>query len=183
MNKILSMPSAPVTHFAQRAVDLSQAERLFIQGRTAEETGDTKTALALYHEAAMRYPQYAARSWMNIGYIWLEQNNLRIAEAFYRESIIADPQDILAHQNLAYVLDLQGKLEPAIASYNEALKIDPKCADAHYNLACSYQSLRQHREAVQHFKQYLEYQENNEERYIQAAQKAIQGLSALLNLA
>jgi tetratricopeptide (TPR) repeat protein len=184
MNKILSMSSAPATSFAQRTVDRSQAERLFEQGLTAEKAGDTKTALALYHEAVMRYPQHAAWSWYNIGYIWQElHNNLRMAETFYREATIADPQYVKAYESLGAVLDLQGKFEAALVAYNEALKIDPLHADVHYNLACTYQSYRKHREAVEHFRRYLEYQKDDDERYIQMAQKAIEVLSALLNLA
>jgi tetratricopeptide (TPR) repeat protein len=183
MNKILSMPATPVTHFAQQAVDCSQAGRLFEQGLAAHKAGDTKTALALYHEAVMRYPQLAAFSWYSIGCIWYEQTNLRLAEVFYREATIADRRYVRAYQSLGDVLDLQGKFEAALAAYNAALNIDPQQADVHYNLACAYKNHRRYPEAIEHFERYLDYQNNDEEHYIQAAHRAIQQLKGFLHLA
>lgn len=177
------MATASINHFGQLAVNRAQADRLFEQALAAQEADDIKNALALYHEAVMRYPNLAAWSWHNIGYIWQEQHNLRMAEAFYREAIIADPRYIHAYQHLGEVLDLQGKLGAAIVAYNEALKIDPLFADAHYNLGIIYQVDRKHRKAIEHFEHYLEYQKGDDERYIEAAQKAIRGLTELLNLA
>lgn len=155
-----SVPAPDPTRLraAAPATSLSIQDR-FLSAVQAEEAGDKRHAIALYHEILDLDPDYAPAS-INLGTLYFHMRQYARAEEFYRRATASDPGYVLAYFDLGNVLDELGRLGEAIAAYSKAVELSPRYADAHYNLALAYERKGEHRAALRHWQAYVRIDNN-----------------------
>ena len=144
----------PAQHVAPIRITETAAE-FFARGVALEEDPSS------YHDAILAYkrvvemePSHAAAH-INLGTLYYNLQDYKLAESYYRRAVEADPRYALAYFDLANVLDETGRLEEAIRTYKTALQLAPTYADAHYNLALAYEKIKDNRKALHHWKSYV----------------------------
>lgn len=131
------------------------AAEFFARGVSLEEDpASQEEAIAAYGKVLEMEPTHAA-SHINLGTIYYNRQDYRMAEHHYRKAIEADARYALAYFDLGNVLDETGRAPEAIRSYMSALALAPTYADAHYNLALAYEKLRRPRMALRHWRSYV----------------------------
>jgi tetratricopeptide (TPR) repeat protein len=130
------------------------ADAVFEDAQSAEETGDVATAERLYRRAMNLDPADPAAPF-NLGNVLRSAGRSLEAETAYRAAVKADLRFAQAWYNLADVLD-QRRTKEAIACLDRALEADPGYADAMYNMALVLQRLERHAEAAQWWRRYLD---------------------------
>jgi tetratricopeptide (TPR) repeat protein len=85
---------------------------------------------------------------LNLGKLYHDRGEFRLAEEQYRVAANAAPTDPAPQFNLAVLLEDLCRPEEAVRAYREATRLDPAFADAHYNLGLLYESLGRKAEAV-----------------------------------
>ena len=121
----------------------------------AEEAGEKSRAIALYEEILRIDPEYAA-AYINLGTIQFHLREFARAEWLYRRATLADPAYVLAYFDLGNVLDELERIDESIAAYRKAVELSPRYADAHYNLALAYERTGRPRNALRHWRAYLQ---------------------------
>ncbi len=121
----------------------------------AEEAGEKQRAIAIYEEILSIDPQYAAAC-INLGTVYFHLRRFDRAEELYRRATEADPGYVLAYFDLGNVLDELERLDESIAAYIKAVTLSPRYADAHYNLALAYERTGQNRNALRHWRAYVQ---------------------------
>jgi tetratricopeptide (TPR) repeat protein len=130
------------------------ADALFDQAQSAEESGDIAEAERLYRVLIKCDPTDAAPPF-NLGNM-LRANGRKVeAEAALRAATRAAPMFAEAWYNLSDLLDEQGRSEAAIDSLRNALRAAPDYADAMFNLALLLQRNNKHAEAAEYWRRYL----------------------------
>jgi tetratricopeptide (TPR) repeat protein len=130
------------------------ADALFDQAQSAEETGDLAKAERLYRLLMKCDPTDAAPPF-NLGNM-LQANDRKVgAEVALRAATCADPLFAEAWYNLSDLLDEQGQSEAAIDGLRRALHAAPDYADAMFNLALLLQRNNKHAEAAKYWRRYL----------------------------
>ncbi len=130
------------------------ADVVFEDAQSAEETGDVETAERLYRRAMNLDPADPAAPF-NLGNVLRSTGRSLEAETAYRAAVKADPRYAQAWYNLADVLDDQRRTKEAIACLNRALEANPGYADAMFNMALVLQRLERHAEAAEWWRRYL----------------------------
>ncbi len=139
-----------------RALRAAQtAAEYFARGVALEEDPHSSgEAIAAYRKVLELEPDHAAAH-INLGTLYYNRQDFKLAETHYRKAVEADPRYALAYFDLGNVLDETGQVEEAIRSYKTALLLAPTYADAHYNLALAYEKTRRPRQALQHWRAYV----------------------------
>jgi tetratricopeptide (TPR) repeat protein len=160
---------------SSRIADRTFAECCFNSGIVAENSGDIKSAIKLYHET-LTYDQGNASAWINIGTILFRKKHFSMAAGCYRKALAIDPENVLANYDIGNVLDELNLLSKAAAHYLQALREDPQYANAHFNLGIDYAKIGESRKAVRHYRLYLKYRSDDEEVWADRARQAIERL-------
>jgi tetratricopeptide (TPR) repeat protein len=127
----------------------------FARGIALEEDPSTQSdAIAAYHQVLEIQPNHAAAH-INLGTLYYNRQDFKLAERHYRQAVEADPRYSLAYFDLGNVLDETGRVQEAIQTYKTALQLAPTYADAHYNLALAYEKIREPRKALRHWQAYV----------------------------
>jgi tetratricopeptide (TPR) repeat protein len=127
----------------------------FARGIALEEDLNTQTeAIAAYQKVLDFEPGHAAAH-INLGTLYYNRQDFKLAEKHYRLALEADPRYALAYFDLGNVLDETGRVQEAIQIYKTAIQLAPSYADAHYNLALAYEKLREPRKALKHWQVYV----------------------------
>ena len=130
------------------------ADGLFDQAQTAEETGQIAEAERLYRVLMKCDPTDAAPPF-NLGNM-LRANGRNVeAEAALRAATRADPMFAQAWYNLSNLLNGQGRPEATLDCLRRALRAAPDYADAMFNLALLLQRNNKHAEAAEYWRRYL----------------------------
>ncbi|MEY2414320.1 MAG: hypothetical protein QOD84_2926 [Acidobacteriaceae bacterium] len=149
-----SATSTPIAKNRTQRVSHDVGE-LFARGIALEEDPATQPqAIATYRQVLELDPEHAAAH-INLGTLYYNKQDYRLAEAHYFKAIEIDPRYALAHFDLGNVLDETGRVAEAIHSYMTALQLAPTYADAHYNLALAYEKIKEPRKALFHWKAYV----------------------------
>ncbi len=156
ISQLLSFPRpAEESEAARKIKSRREAERWFEQGLNLEQAGaPVQEVIAAYLKAADIDPT-SAGALVNLGTIYFNARDWRLAEQYYRQAVQVDPEYALAHFNLGNLYDERGDRSGALNQYLAAIRIHPRYADAHYNIALLYQALGQPLKAVRHWKAYL----------------------------
>lgn len=85
----------------------------------------------------------SARVKNDLGVAELNKGDYLRAERFFRESLLANPDDPITHSNLSKSLMPQKRLTEAIDSLRRALSLDPQFHQAHYNIAQAFIAMTQ----------------------------------------
>jgi tetratricopeptide (TPR) repeat protein len=130
------------------------ADVVFQDAQSAEESGDAATAEQLYRRAMNMDPADPAAPF-NLGNVLRAMGKSLEAETAYRAAVKADPRFAQAWYNLADLLDVQLRTKEAIACLDRALEADPGYADAMFNMALMLQRIERHADAAAWWKRYL----------------------------
>ena len=132
----------------------AQVQDMFARGVQLEENASTvEDAVQLYRQILEIKPDHAPAC-INLGTIFYNQRDFKLAEEMYRRATIADPTYALAFFDLGNVLDETQYLHEAIDAYQTAIKLVPQYADAHYNLALAFERQGERRRALRHWMAY-----------------------------
>ena len=77
-----------------------------------------------------------------------KDNNLKLAEKFYNETLKSNPNHADAQNNLGIILNQLGQYQKAINCYEKAIQINPGHGDAHSNLGNIFKGLGELKKAV-----------------------------------
>jgi len=133
----------------------SNVTELFARGIALEEDpGSQLEAISTYEKVLEMEPEHAAAH-INLGTLYYNRQDYRMAEHHYRQAIEIDPRYSLAYFDLGNVLDETGRVGEAIQTYKTALQLAPTYADAHYNLALAYEKIKEPRKALVHWRAYV----------------------------
>ncbi len=88
-----------------------------------------------------------AKSYNDLGLMYLNREDYKQAEIYLRKSIALDPKLSNAHNNLGIVLASTGRVEESALSYKKAIEINPNYANAYNNLGIYYTNTGQYQEA------------------------------------
>jgi tetratricopeptide (TPR) repeat protein len=156
ISKLLSFPNkADESPAAQKMKARREAEHWFEKGLDLEQTGaPPDEVIAAYRKAAEIDPT-SAGALVNLGTVYFNARDWRLADEYYRKAVDVDPDYALAHFNLGNLYDERGDRAGALTHYLAAIRIHPRYADAHYNIALLYQAMGQPLKAVRHWKAYL----------------------------
>ena len=128
---------------------------LFARGIELEESPSTQNeAINIYLKVLEMDPTHAAAH-INLGTLYYNRQEYKLAEKHYRSAIQIDPRYALAYFDLGNVLDETGRVDEAISTYKTAIQLAPTYADAHYNIALAYEKMREPRKALQHWRAYV----------------------------
>jgi len=128
---------------------------LFARGIVLEENPSTQgEAVTIYLKVLEMDPTHAAAH-INLGTLYYNRQEYKLAEKHYRSAIQIDPRYALAYFDLGNVLDETGRVDEAISTYKTAIQLAPTYADAHYNIALAYEKMREPRKALQHWRAYV----------------------------
>jgi tetratricopeptide (TPR) repeat protein len=128
---------------------------LFARGIALEENPETQLeAIHTYQKVLDMEPEHAAAH-INLGTLYYNRQEYKLAEKHYRRAIEIDPRYALAYFDLGNVLDETGRISEAIQTYKTALQFAPTYADAHYNLALAYEKMKEARKALKHWREYV----------------------------
>ncbi|MGH9643527.1 MAG: tetratricopeptide repeat protein [Terriglobales bacterium] len=130
------------------------ADELFARGVSLEDDPSSQDdAISSYAKVLELEPEHAAAH-INLGTLYYNRQDYRMAEHHYRKAVEADPRYALAYFDLGNVLDETGRAPEAIRAYANAIALAPTYADAHYNLALAYEKVHRPRSALRHWKAY-----------------------------
>lgn len=141
--RVQSMPTA------------TTADELFARGVSLEDDPKSyEEAISTYAKVLELEPAHAAAH-INLGTLYYNRQDYRMAEHHYRKAVEADPRYALAYFDLGNVLDETGRAGEAVRAYVSAITLAPTYADAHYNLALAYEKVHCPRLALRHWKAYI----------------------------
>jgi beta-fructofuranosidase len=104
-------------------------------------SGSLTTAETIYLEILELDPS-SLKSYINLGAIFTELNNLNAASDCFHKALEIDPNCAEAHFNLGFLFEIQGELEKAIPYFCKAIEIQPNFRDAHRKLRLVQETLR-----------------------------------------
>ena len=120
------------------------------------EADETSRAQAIdAYERAFRAGAARPDTLINCGTLYYEEGNLEKAAECFRQALLLDPENALAHFNLGSVLDETGYVDAARQHLRQAVRLNPIYPDAHYNLAFVCEKLKAYSEAQQHWLAYV----------------------------
>ena len=107
------------------------------------------------YERAFQAGQARTDTLINCGTLYYEEGNLEKAAECFRQALLLDADNALAHFNLGSVLDESGYVDAARQHLRQAVRLNPIYPDAHYNLAFVCEKLKAYAEAHQHWQAYV----------------------------
>lgn len=120
------------------------------------ESGEMSRAQAIEaYERAFHAGQGSTDTLIDCGTLYYEEGNLEKAAECFRQTLLLDPENALAHFNLGSVLDESGYVDAARQHLRQAVRLNPIYPDAHYNLAFVCEKLKAYAEAHQHWQAYV----------------------------
>jgi tetratricopeptide (TPR) repeat protein len=132
----------------------ADADAVFEEAQSAEESGDRATAEQLYRRAMKMDPSDPSAPF-NLGNVLRAVGRNLEAETAYRAAVKADPGFAQAWYNLADLLDDQRRTEEAIACLDRAVQAEPGYADAMFNMALLLQRAERYADAADWWRRYL----------------------------
>lgn len=109
-------------------------------------------AVERFRKLIPKWPENPWRLYYQMGYAWLEQNNLDEAQKCFERSIKSKYDNIAARGLLAFVLNRKGKVTEARSLWEKNLKDDPDNPSLWVNMGLSLERDGRYEEALSHYK-------------------------------
>lgn len=138
-----------------------EVNALFAAAVRAEELGLLEDAITNYELILGRVPGHAASA-INLGTLYYNRRDYLRAEQLYRMATESDANYALAFFDLGNVLDELKRVGEAVVAYQRALALQPRYADAHYNLALALERTGKRRQALRHWRLYLQLDDSSQ---------------------
>lgn len=97
----------------------------------------------------------------NLGVVYLRLGNWRTAENYFRNVLVLEPNDAVAHSHLGFALYMQGQSGKAFFHLQKALFLRPQDVDARVNYGIVLRLQGNCREAMGHFQEALRIRPDN----------------------
>ncbi len=135
------------------------AKRLVLEPQTEYELAET-CLMGGYHKKAVEHylaliPKWRQNPWRlyyQLGYSYLELNDLDKAEEFFQKSIKSKNDNVGARGLLAFVLNRKGNVGEARKLWEKNLKDDPSNPSLWINMGLSLEKDGRYEEALEHYK-------------------------------
>lgn len=155
-------PASAIPVF-QRAVELAPA---FVQARlrlasTYSSTQQLDRAAAELEQVVAENPVHVAEAWNNLGFVYLQQQQLARAGEMFDRALALNPDMVTAWANAGSVLLMQQQLDEAKEKFERALEIDPSNVPALGNLSLIYKQQGKIVEARELVRRLLTFQPND----------------------
>jgi len=98
-----------------------------------------------------------AMYWNELGVAYDKSGKHQEAIESFKQALMSNPDNALAHYNLGVAYRKSGKYQEAIKSYKEAIRIDPEDANAHSELGSAYLKSGRYKEAIELYKQAIKF--------------------------
>jgi tetratricopeptide (TPR) repeat protein len=139
----------------------AQAERLFAEGRRAQQAHRLIDAINSYRAAAQQDPTYF-EACFNLASANAEAGNLPVAIAAYENALAIRPDSLDAHYNLALVLKQNSDFTRSVNEFEKLLEKYPNDSHSHLALGNLYaQQLHEPAMARPHYLKVLETDPHN----------------------
>ena len=92
----------------------------------------------------------------NMGNTYMELEDYKSAEDFFKKALNLEPKYELAHSNLGAVYHKLGKLKKSLKSYTEAIKINAENPNNYYNMGNTLQEAERIDEAEEYYKKAID---------------------------
>ena len=123
-------------------------------GATLRAIGERQEAVAAYERATSLDPGYSS-AYMNMGNVFLSQNQFPIAVEKYRHALSLDPTCIEAYNRMAVALQYEGELDAAAEVCQQALSLKPDDAEMYNTMASVFMKKGYHNDAIEHYRRAL----------------------------
>jgi len=115
---------------------------------------DWQQAMKLLHPLAAEHPKLSGPA-LNLALIYQQRGEMEQAERWFRQSISANPSNVVACNQYGVFLRRMGRFNDAKEMYLRALDIQENDANTHRNIAVLYDLyLGEQDKALQHFYRY-----------------------------
>ena len=94
-----------------------------------------------------------------------KNNNLKLAEKFYNETLKSNPNHADAQNNLGIILNQLGQYQKAVNCYEKAIQINPGHGDAHSNLGNIFKGVGELKKAVSCYEKAIQINPNHANAY------------------
>ncbi len=149
------------------------AKKFVIQLQTDYELAETYLLAGRYTKAVERFealiPKWHENPWRlyyQMGYAWLEQNNLDKAQACFEKSIKSKSDNIAARGLLAFVLNRKGETAQARSLWEKNLRDDPDNPVLWINMGLSLERDKRYEEALSYYMKAEQLSGNDKEIHI-----------------
>ncbi len=95
----------------------------------------------------LKMPSIDGRSYNDLGLMYMDREDYKQAEKYFRKAIALEPRLSNAYNNLGIVLDSTGRQDESADSYKKAIEINPNYANAYNNLGIYYTNTGQYQKA------------------------------------
>lgn len=135
------------------------AKKLVLEPQTEYELAESYLFAGMYQKAIDRFtsliPKWGQNSWRlyyQIGYAYLEQNELNKAKEYFEKSLKTKPDNVAARGLLAFVENRLGNVSGARQLWEKNLKDDPNNASLWINMGLSFERDGKFTEALEYYK-------------------------------
>ncbi|MHB8710178.1 MAG: tetratricopeptide repeat protein [Minisyncoccota bacterium] len=129
------------------------------------KTGATAKAKELEAQL-LKMPNVDSNSFNSLGLMYLDQNNYKQAEFYFRKAFAMDPNFPNAYNNLGIALSYMHRLDEAIVNYKKAIELNPNYANAYNNLGALYKDTGKYQEALTTLKKAIQLNPNMSNPYM-----------------
>jgi tetratricopeptide (TPR) repeat protein len=139
----------------------AQTERLFAEGRRAQQAHRLTDAINSYHSATQQDPTYF-EAFYNLASAYAEAGNLPAAIAAYESALAIRADSLEARYNLALLLKQNNDFTTSVSEFEKLLEKYPNDTRSHLALGNLYaQQLHDPAKARQHYLKVLETDPHN----------------------
>ena len=135
------------------------AKRLVLEPQTEYELAETYLLAGYYRKAAERFfallPKWKQNPWRlyyQLGYAYLEQNELDKAQENFEKSLKSKPDNVASRGLLAFVHNRKGNVGEARKLWERNIKDDPSNPSLWINMGLSLENDGRYEEALEHYK-------------------------------
>jgi len=115
-------------------------------------SGNPSKAVKIFTALAPKWKSDVWRLYYQLGYAYMEQNELTSAKGAFEKSMAAKKDNPAARALLAFVLNRMGETDKAVDQWEKTVTEDGNNATVHINLGLSYESKGQYDKALESYK-------------------------------
>jgi len=146
--------------------NISQADKLFLQGNKLYAEKKYEEAVLAYQEAIKLSPSHWGYHF-NLGLAYKKLQQEKEATAAFRQAQALNPDSFSANKELGESLAKQGDFQEARVYYEKAVALSPDDADAAYNLGVCLVNLSEPEKALNYFQKTVELNKDYADAYYQ----------------
>lgn len=143
-----------VSESAAEPAEIDFNQQYYEQALAALKSGKTERALKLLLQVSNNAPD-KPYVFTNLGLAYFKLQQLDLAESVFKQAIVRNKEDAVAHNHLGILQRQKGQFKEARTHYQRALEIDSDYASAHLNLGILFDIYLQDLEqALRHYQKY-----------------------------